>query len=102
MPQLTEEEYRKLTQEEQMRSELTERRAGADLGVRAFDHLMRNSVSILQGRDDPLINDMTAYMRWVQARRAKAERGEIVDEAVFDASKKMPSPPLSRHGYRRF
>jgi len=62
---------------------------------------MRNSVEILQGANDPLIDDMTAYMREYIARAGKAKRGEFSDPEILEASKENRGARPSRRTYRR-
>ena len=65
-----------------------------------FDYLMRNSVEVLKGPDDPCIDEITAYMREYVRRCEKAKRGHVSDEEIWLASKDAPAP--SRRTYRRF
>jgi hypothetical protein len=68
--------------------------------IKAFDYLMRNSVAILEGPDDPRVDEIAAYMRKQKARvdqGKKMKPSHSVDEAVFN----LP-PPLKRGaGFRR-
>jgi len=71
-----------MTKEEEWELELAKRRTGGPLSHDAFDHLMRNSVNILQGPDDPLIDDMTAYTRLNVAKYRKARQSHVLERRV--------------------
>jgi hypothetical protein len=58
-----------------------------------------DAVSILQGPDDPLIEPITAYMRWYKQQVTKAKRSEVEDPRFDPAS---APPPSSRRTYRRY
>jgi hypothetical protein len=58
-----------------------------------------DAVKILQGSDDPLIEPITAYVRWYKQQVTKAKRSEVEDPRFDPAA---APPPSSRRTYRRF
>jgi hypothetical protein len=68
--------------------------------ISVLEESMRNAVNVLKGRDDPRIDEITAYMREYVRRSMKAKRSEFADPRIDPAS--APPPPLSRLGFRRF
>jgi hypothetical protein len=67
--------------------------------IRAFEDLMRNSVNVLKGSDDPRIWQIIAYMRQHLARARKANRSETADESLLSGA---VAPAPLRGTYRRY
>ena len=68
--------------------------------MKAFDYLMRHSVEILEGPDDPRVDEIAAYMRKQKARvdqGKKMKPSHSVDEAIVNS----PTPLKRGAGFRR-
>jgi hypothetical protein len=72
---------------------------GSKIAPKEFDELMRNSVELLKGANDPRLLHITAYMRH---QKAKADFGMKARRAEFAEEEPVPVPPASfRHPFMR-
>ena len=73
---------------------------GSKIAPKEFDELMRNSVELLKGANDPRLGHIAAYM---QHQKAKADLGMKARRAEFSEEEPAPVPPaLPRRRLRRF